>query len=131
VVNPRQAGKAGLSREQIGRRVLDCLEQANDSFGCQIAHLWGGANDPYLLFLYPRSDTHITGRYGRGADVVNTELKGGQHLSPLCPTPWMQAMLALWSPDGLPFDKGAVPDRNTGVKEFLLRYLFETYISEL
>jgi hypothetical protein len=38
----------------------------------------------------------------------------------------MQAMLALWSPSGLPFDKTAVPDRNTGVKEFLLRYLFES-----
>ena len=125
VVNPRQARKAKLSREQIGERVLHCLAQANDSFGSEISYLWGGENDPYLLFLYPRSDTHLSGRYRAGAEVVDTELKGGQHLSPLCPTPWMQAMLALWSPAGLPFDDTAIPERNTGVKEFLLRYLFE------
>ncbi len=126
VVNPQQADKSGLSREQIGERVLRCLKQANDSFGCEISHLWGGENDPYLLFLYPRSDTHLTGRYSPACDVVDTGLKGGQHLSPLCPTPWMQAMLALWSPSGLPFDKTDIPDRNTGVKQLLLRYLFET-----
>jgi hypothetical protein len=125
VMNPRQVKKAGLSPEQIGERVLRCLAQANDSFGSEIAHLWGGENDPYLLFLYPRSDTHLTGRYRAEADVADTELKGGQHLSPLCPTPWMQAMLALWSPAGLPFDKETIPDQNTGVKEFLLRYLFD------
>jgi hypothetical protein len=126
VVNPRQAAKAGLFRERISERVLGCLEQANESFGCDIAYLRGGETDPYLLFLYPRSDTHLTGRYRAGADVVDADLKGGQHLSPLCPTPWMQAMLALWSPAGLPFDKGALPYRNTGIKEFLLRYLFES-----
>jgi hypothetical protein len=125
VVNPGQAKKAGLSQEQIGERVLRCLRQANDSFGSEISHLWGGENDPYLLFLYPRSDTHLSGRYRAGAEVVDTGLRGGQHLSPLCPAPWMQAMLALWSPTGLPFDKGTVPDRNTEVKEFLLRYLFD------
>jgi hypothetical protein len=125
VVNPRQADKAGLSREQIGELVLRCLDQANDSLGSEIAHLPGGENDPYLLFLYPRSDTHLTGRYNPGADVLDTGLEGGQHLSPLCPTPWMQAMLALWSPAGLPFDKTVIPDRNTGIKQFLLRYLFE------
>ena len=123
VVNPTQARKAGLSPEQIGERVLHCVAQANESFRSEIAHLWGGETDPYLLFLYPRSDTHLSGRYRAGAEVVDTELKGGQHLSPLCPTPWMQAMLALWSPSGLPFDKGTVPDRNTGVKQLLLRYL--------
>jgi len=125
VVNPRQAGKAGLSRKQIGQRVLRCLDQANDSLGSEIAYLWGGENNPYLLFLYPRSDTHLSGRYNPVADVLDTGLTGGQHLSPLCPTPWMQAMLALWSPAGLPFDKTTIPDRNTGVKEFLLRYLFQ------
>jgi len=126
VVNPRQAGKAALSREKIAERVLRCLDQANNSLGSQISHLWGGENDPYLLFLYPGSDTHLSGRYNPAAAVLDTGLKGGQHLSPLCPTPWMQAMLALWSPSGLPFEKTSIPDRNTRVKEFLLRYLFET-----
>jgi hypothetical protein len=126
VVNPRQAKKAGLSREQVGERVLRCLEKANNDLGSEIAHLWGGEGDPYLLFLYPRSDTHLTGRYNPGSDILDTGLMGGQHLSPLCPTPWMQAMLALWSPAGLPFEKTSIPDRNTGVKDFLLRYLVGT-----
>jgi hypothetical protein len=125
VVNPRQADRAGLSREQIGERVLDCLDQTNDSFGSEISHRWGGKNDPFLLFLYPRSDTHLSGRYNPRGDMVNTGLKGGQHLSPLCPTPWMEAMLALWSPSGLSFETTSIPDRNTGIKDFLLRYLFD------
>jgi hypothetical protein len=126
VVNPRQARKAGLSRERIGEQVLRCVEQANSGLGAEISHLWGRENDPYLLFLYPRSDTHLTGRSDPEAEVLDAGLRGGQHLSPLCPTPWIQAMLALWSPVGLPVDRQGIPDHNTGVKNFLLRYLFET-----
>ncbi|UCG00101.1 MAG: alkaline phosphatase family protein [Spirochaetaceae bacterium] len=126
VVNPGQAKKAGLSGEKIGERVLRCVEQANSSLGSEIAHLWGGENDPYLLFLYPRGDTHLTGRHHPKTAVLDTNLKGGQHLSPLCPTPWMQAMLGLWSPDGLPFDRRSIPKRNTEMKDFLLTYLDET-----
>jgi hypothetical protein len=125
VVNQQRAKKAGLSREQIGERVLGCLEQADRSLGCEIRHLWGGDNDPYLLFLYPGSDTHLSGRYNPGSEILEDRSKGGQHLSPLCPSPWMQAMLALWSPSGLPFDKSTIPDRNTEMKEFLLRFLFD------
>jgi hypothetical protein len=125
VVNPRQAHKAGLSRERIGEQVLRCVEQANSGLGAEISYLWGRKTDPYLLFLYPRADTHLTGRYDPEAGVLDTGWRGGQHLSPLCPTPWIQAMLGLWSPLGLPFDRQSIPDRNTGVKNFLLRYLFE------
>jgi len=126
VMNPRQVRKAGLSRERIGEQVLRCIEQANSGLGAEISYLWGRENDPYLLFLYPGADTHLTGRYDPEAEVLDAGLRGGQHLSPLCPTPWIQAMLSLWSPAGLPFDKRSIPDRNTGVKKFLLRYLFET-----
>ena len=126
VMNPQQARKAGLSREQIGERILRCVEQANSSLGAEISYLWGGENDPYLLFLYPRADTHLTGRYDPEAGVLDAGLRGGQHLSPLCPTPWIQAMLGLWSPAGLLFNRQSIPDRNTGMKTFLLRYLFET-----
>jgi hypothetical protein len=126
VVNPREAERAGLSREQIGVRVLDCVDRANASLGSEIAHVWGGPEDPFLLFLYPCSDTHLSGRYNPKAGLLDRGLMGGQHLSPLCPTPWMQATLALWSPSGLPVDKPTIPDRNTGVKDFLLHYLFET-----
>ncbi len=126
VVNPRQARKTGLSRERIGEQVLRCVEQANSSLGADISYLWGDKNDPYLLFLYPGADTHLTGRCDPEAEVLDAGLNGGQHLSPLCPSPWIQAMLALWSPAGLYFDRQSIPDHNTGVKNFLLRYLFET-----
>ncbi len=126
VVNPRQARQAGLSREQIGERILRCIEQANSSLGVEISYLWGGENDPFLLFLYPRTDTHLTGKSDPKADVLDAGRRGGQHLSSLCPTPWIQALLGLWSPAGLPFDRRSIPDGNTGVKAFLLRYLFET-----
>jgi hypothetical protein len=126
VVNPRIAYKAGLSREGIGKQVLRCVEQANSSLGAEISFLWGGENDPYLLFLYPRADTHLTGRYDPETEVLDSGLRGGQHLSPLCPTPWIQAILGLWSPAGLAFDRQSIPDRNADVKNFLLRYLFET-----
>jgi predicted AlkP superfamily phosphohydrolase/phosphomutase len=126
VVNPRQARIAGLSRERIGEEVLRCVEQANSSLGADISYLWGKENDPYLLFLYPRADTHLTGRCDPEAEVLDAGLRGGQHLSPLCPTPWIQAMLGLWSPAGLPFDRKSIPDHNTCVKNLLLRYLFET-----
>jgi hypothetical protein len=125
VVNPARARRAGLSRQRIGERVLRCLEQANDSLGAGISHLWGGQGDPYLLFLYPASDTHISGRYNREARPIDEGHKGGQHLSPLCPTPWIQAMLGLWAPGGLPFGKEGIPQRNSAVKPFLLRYLLE------
>jgi hypothetical protein len=124
VVNPSQARRTGLSLEQIGQRVLRCVEEANSSLGAGISHLWGEEADPYLLFLYPCSDTHLTGRYHPEAQVLDAARKGGQHLSPLCPTPWMQAMLALWSPLGLSFHGPSIPKRNTDVKAFLLRYLY-------
>jgi hypothetical protein len=126
VVNSKQAALAGLSRKQVGQRVLRCLDRADKDLGAPIGHVWGGATDPFLLFLYPRSDTHLSGRYDPRADTLDPQLRGGQHLSPLCPSPWMQALLALWSPAGLDFGKSSIPDRNTGIKGFLLRYLFET-----
>ena len=125
VVNPSQARTAGLSREQIGQRVLHCLDQANANLGTEIAYSWGGENDPYLLFLYPRSDTHITGKYDGDGEIIDAGRRGGQHLSPLYRTPWLQAMLGLWSPAGLRLDCQRIPKRNTDVKALLLRYLFE------
>ncbi len=125
VVNWRRARRAGLSRDRIITEVLQCLEQANSALGAGIAFRIGGESDPYLLFLYPQSDTHLTGRYDPDAEVMDAALKGGHHLSPLCPTPLIQAMLGLWSPAGLSWDRDAVPDRNTELKAFLLRYLFQ------
>jgi hypothetical protein len=124
VVNAKQADRAGLSRNEISEQVLRCVDRANDDLGVEIGHFRGGETDPFLVFLYPRSDTHLRGRYSYGGGTVNPGLKGGQHLSPLCPNPWIQAMLALWAPSGLSFEKTSIPDRNTGVKEFLLHYLY-------
>ncbi len=125
VVNWRRARKAGLSRDRIIAAVLQCLEQANSALGAGIAFRIGGESDPYLLFLYPQSDTRLTGRYDPDAEVMDTTLKGGHHLSPLCPTPLIQALLGLWSPAGLSRGLDTPPERNTELKDFLLRYLFE------
>ncbi|MBN2551756.1 MAG: alkaline phosphatase family protein [Spirochaetales bacterium] len=125
VVNPVQARRAGLSRRRIAERVIDCLEQANTSLESRIAYLEGGDTDPYLLFLYPLADTHLSGRPHPRAAILDESRKGGQHLSPLQPTPWIQAMLALWSPSGLPLDRKIIPRQNTDVKDFLLPYLLE------
>ena len=124
VINPRRVNLSRLSPGRIEARVLRCLEQANLSLGTRIAHLRGGQTDPYLLFLYPGGETHLSGRYDEKAKILDTNRRGGQHLSPLCPTPWMQALLGLWCPGGLRFPKADIPDRNAEVKGLLLNYLF-------
>jgi hypothetical protein len=125
LVNPSRARAAGLSRERIVERVLRCLGEARDSLACDIGHLEAEPGDPYLLFLFPRGDTGITGKGNPRDAVVAGDRRGGHHLSPLCPTPWMRATLGLWSPSGLPFERQGIPGRNTELKAFLLRYLSE------
>ena len=48
-----------------------------------------------------------------------------RHLSPLAESPWTQTLMGLWSRGGLPFAREDIPNRNTELKDFLLRYLFE------
>ena len=88
----------------------------------------GGGEDPYLAFLYPLSDGYFTGHApGRGRPVLR-KASGGHHLSPLSPTPWIQAMLGLWSPRtrALAREVPPIPTANTGVKGFLLGCWEET-----
>ncbi len=124
LVNRARANKAGLSLDRIREKVVGCLEKAN-ALGADLGYQVGGASDPYLLFVYPRADTHITGKGKPKDELLDASRNGGQHLSPLAESPWIQALLGLWSPGGLPFAREDIPDRNTGMKDFLLRYLFE------
>ena len=48
-------------------------------------------------------------------------------MSPLCPTPWIQAMLGLWSARSktLAAELGVIPTRNRELKGFLLNMMGE------
>jgi hypothetical protein len=68
-------------------------------------------------------DAYFSGRPpARSGVVLDTRKKGGHHLSPLSPTPWIQALLGLWSPRSrnLARDLAPLPERNVDVKQFLL-----------
>ena len=110
-------------REALLKRLRAALDIANTNMGADIGLLEGDGDSPYLAFLYPRGDTYFTGRPGRGSGLVRDRKRsGGHHLSPLSPTPWMQAVLGLWSPrssgvaDSLPF----LPKENIDMKRFLM-----------
>jgi hypothetical protein len=126
VVNQGRARRAGLSREDLIRRSVSCLEKANSDLDARLGYRIGTVSDPYLLFVYPLSDTHITGKGFPGGGVLDSERKGGHHLSPYCHSPWIRSLLALWSPAGLPAQGGGmpqVPRRNTELKDYLLACL--------
>jgi len=94
--------------------------------GVKIGMEEGRGDDPFVAFLHPLSDAYLTARAPRrGAPVIDRSRSGGQHLSSLAPTPWIQAMLGLWSPrtTSLARDLGDIPTANTMLKSFLLRML--------
>jgi hypothetical protein len=129
VVNPGRVRRGGLSRETLLRRAVDCIEAANKGFDARIAYRIGEPPDPYLLFLYPRGDTYFTGKGRPGEGILDSERRGGHHLSPYCPSEWIRSLLALWSPGGLPATDGPggqacqPPGRNTELKSYLLAWL--------
>ncbi len=96
--------------------------RVNANLGADIGVLDGKGDSPYLAFLYPRGDMYFTGRPPQGnRPALDTRKAGGHHLSPLSPTPWIQAALGLWSPGGgvkdrLPF----TPRENIEMKRFLM-----------
>jgi hypothetical protein len=106
-------------------RVLKALEHVKAAHGIEIAHLADGLTSPRLAFLYPLDDTGLTGSPPRrGGPALNTKKQGGHHLSPLTPTPWIQATLGAWTPrKQAPFSEGAVPKANRDVSRFLLALL--------
>lgn len=100
------------------------LQRAQQEYGVDIGVLEGSRSDPYLAFLYPLGKGYFTGDPpDPGKPVLDRGRGGGHHLSPLSPTPWIQAMLGLWSPRSvrLAKDLSVIPDDNKDVKCFLLQ----------
>ena len=105
------------------RRVLD---RARDQHGVQIGMDEGRPGDPFIAFIYPLSDTYLTARPPeRGGEILVKSRSGGQHLSPLAPTPWIQAMVGLWTPrtESLRNELDGIPTANGMLKGFLMRML--------
>ncbi|MGA2642968.1 MAG: alkaline phosphatase family protein [Spirochaetia bacterium] len=105
------------------RRAVD---RARDQLGVRIGIEEGRPDDPFIAFLYPLSDSYLTARAPRrGGEILDRTRSGGQHLSPLAATPWIQAMLGLWTPrtTTLSRELDAVPSANRMMKSFLLGML--------
>jgi hypothetical protein len=111
------------SRSSLLKRLRLAVDVMNADLGAEIGMIDGNGNAPYLAFLYPKGDMYFTGRPPRKSrTAVDKEKAGGHHLSPLSPTPWIQACLGLWSPreggvtGSLPF----TPEENIDMKRFLM-----------
>lgn len=115
VVNQAEARRRGLSRRDLSGRVRAIADQA----GVGMAE--GGPDSPYLAFFFPLGDKYFTGRPpGRGRPALDGDRAGGHHLSPLSPTPWIQAVLGLWSSRSTIEGFGSMPTANRDLKPFLL-----------
>jgi hypothetical protein len=113
-------------RPDIMRRLMHSLDAARITPGVDIAMVELREPDPYPAFLYPLADSSLTGvPPQRGRETLDTTKAGGHHLSPLSPTPWIQAMLGLWSPRSqqLGRDLADIPTENRRLKTFLLDLL--------
>jgi len=125
VANEREARRRGFTVPALRRAARAAVQRANEAWDARIAVVEPGPADPFLLFLYPETDTKFTGDPPRaGRPVLDTRRSGGHHLSPLTPSPWIDALIGLWSPrPGARDAAGGMPIRSTDVKEFLLRRL--------
>ena len=123
LANPHPTRRAGSEREKLAEKIEHCLQAANSELDARLAWRRGEAADPYLCFVYPEADTHITGKGSPGDDILDCERRGGHHLSAYCPTPWIRSMLALWSPGGLRAAGPQPPQRNKELKSYLLACL--------
>jgi len=115
----RDPGRRALNMADL-RRVIDTV---NRDLSAGIGIEEGNADAPYLAFLYPRGDMYFTGRPGRRNEPLPVKKKtGGHHLSPLSPTPWIDAVLGVWSRSaGTGTRAGpAAPSENASVKSFIL-----------
>lgn len=122
--NAAVAAKRGLGRQELLAVVRRALQRAESLHGVRIAAVEGGPASPYLLFLYPLGDMYFTGQAPKRVGlVVNKRRKGGHHLSPLCPSPWIDAVVGLWSRRPGVRDLSGVPDENQGMKRFIMELL--------
>jgi hypothetical protein len=124
VANEREARRRGLSGPALREAARAAVRRANTAWDARIAVVEPGPADPFLLFLYPETDTKVTGDPPLpGQPALDLHRSGGTHLSPLTPNAWIDAMLGLWSPRPGARAADGVPARSTEVKEFLLRRL--------
>ena len=124
VVNEREARRRGLSRPALAAAARSAVEAANRAHKARIAAIDGEPGDPFLLLLYPEADTYLTGDPpSPGKPALNPRRSGGHHLAPLTPSPWIDAMLGLWSPRAGSRTPDGAPKRNGEVKDFLLKRL--------
>jgi hypothetical protein len=115
--------RKGIDRKKAMAALRRSIARAHREHGVEIGIQEGVGEDPYLAFLYPLADGYFTGHPpGGGMPVLDTGRRGGHHLSPLSPTPWMQAMLGLWSPRSKSLERElpSLPVENAKVKAFLL-----------
>jgi hypothetical protein len=120
--------RGGTDRAPILAALRRALDRARREFGIDIDMEEGGSDDPYIAFLFPLGDGYFTGNPpGRGRPMLDSGRRGGHHLSPFSPTPWIQAMLGLWSPRSKELSKELppVPADNKDVKNFLLEAMGE------
>jgi hypothetical protein len=112
----------GVDKPAVLSTIRKALQRASAEHGVEIGMLEGVAGDPYLAFLYPLGNGYFTGDPPkRGRPVMEAGKRGGHHLSPLSPTPWIQAVLGLWSPRSrLLWKEISVPSANREMKGFLL-----------
>jgi hypothetical protein len=124
VVNEPEVRRRELSRPALAAAVRAAVEKSNRAHGARIAAIDAGPGDPFLLQLYPEADTYLTGDApSPGKPALNPRRSGGHHLGPLTPSPWIDALLGLWSPrEGSRTPEGA-PRRNVEVKDFLSKRL--------
>jgi hypothetical protein len=121
VVNEREARHRGLARPALRAAALAALKHVNDAHGARIAAAEPGPSDPFLLYLYPESDTYFTGDPpSPGKPALDPRRSGGHHLSPLTASTWIDAMIGLWSPRSGARAADGVPARNVELKEFVL-----------
>jgi hypothetical protein len=112
---------SGSEKGPLRRRVNAVVERLNADLAADIGVLEGDAGSPFLAFLYPRGDLYFTGRPPRRrGSILDAKRAGGHHLSPLSPTPWIQAALGLWSGGRTPGDLPALPRENVEMKKFLM-----------
>jgi len=116
----------GADRGKVLAGIRNAVDRARNQLGVQIGMEVGRPDDPFIVFLYPLSDTYLTARAPRrGRETLDKTRSGGQHISPLAATPWIQAMLGLWTPrtTTLAHALDGIPTANRMMKSFLLRML--------
>ena len=120
--------RRGADRASMLAALRRALDRARREFAIDIGMQEGSSDDPYIAFLFPLGDGYFTGRPpGRGRPMLDRARRGGHHLSPFSPTPWIHAMLGLWSPrsNKLSEELPAIPADNKDVKNFILEAMGE------